>query len=298
MYRKPGQGKVAFVAGLIIMVVSGCSTASGTEFGVGDCIRESVNAEGQAEPVDCTADDSLRIQKLAKNGGQPTCEYGYYLSPKGFSNSKETMYVTDAVTDITYCGGPGWASGTAQKSQPPGSDATAQASAPPTDAPGITGSVPLKTDEGYTFTASFNFTAGTPRKDVEEAPPGEADLLLPVSGTVTIANTTDGRELPRLREELYGIIGLWPAKSAACKDADGRVDSGKLTRPEGKYCLRQVATAGIPQQSIPVGASSSAELAPPFGNNGASTEWRTRIAEDDYAAASSAFAVGPPLGYS
>jgi hypothetical protein len=49
------------------------------------------------------------------------------------------------------------------------------------------------------------------------------------------------------------------------------------------------------QQSTPVGGSSSAELPPPFGNNGASTEWRTRIAEDDYDAASSA--IGGPTAW-
>jgi hypothetical protein len=74
------------------MVVSGCGTASGMEFAVGDCIRDSVNANGQAEPVDCPTDDSVRIQKLANNGAQPTCERGYYPSPKGFLYSKETIY--------------------------------------------------------------------------------------------------------------------------------------------------------------------------------------------------------------
>jgi hypothetical protein len=143
------------------MVVSGCGTASGMEFAVGDCIRDSVNANGQAEPVDCPTDDSVRIQKLANNGAQPTCERGYYPSPKGFLYSKETIYVTDAVTDITYCGGPGWAGCTAQKTQPPGSDPTEEVSAPTTNAPTITGSVPLKTDDGYTFTASFNFRDAT-----------------------------------------------------------------------------------------------------------------------------------------
>jgi hypothetical protein len=97
------------------MVVSGCGTASGMEFAVGDCIRDSVNANGQAEPVDCPTDDSVRIQKLANNGAQPTCERGYYPSPKGFLYSKETIYATDAVSDITYCGGPGWAGSTRRR---------------------------------------------------------------------------------------------------------------------------------------------------------------------------------------
>ena len=91
--------RVAVALAALAITAAGCGL-SGTEYAVGDCLKTSVNQEGQAQKTECTDPDSFEVKMLAKNGGRPNCPY--YMG-KGNAMGG-AAYVSDTTTGITYCG--------------------------------------------------------------------------------------------------------------------------------------------------------------------------------------------------
>ena len=83
----------------IIAALSGCG-GSGTEYAVGECLKTSVNSDGQAQKTDCSDPESFTVTMFAKNGGLPNCPY--YVG-EDFTMGG-AAYITDTTTRITYCG--------------------------------------------------------------------------------------------------------------------------------------------------------------------------------------------------
>lgn len=88
-----------------VLIGSGCG-GGGTEYAVGDCLSDEVNEDGEVDEVSCAAKDSFTVEKLAGNGGQPDCGYDhkYTSSHRVGIITIPTRYVTDAVSETTYCG--------------------------------------------------------------------------------------------------------------------------------------------------------------------------------------------------
>jgi len=111
----------------------------------------------------------------------------------------------------------------------PGATASSPGSAPSASGLSVTGSVPYRTAEGYTFTLGVQYSAGPGVLDVGSNPPGKTDIAFAsatFSGTIT-DTTEGGRSIP---SSVIGggdfaaisLVAIYPAKSAACKlVADG-----------------------------------------------------------------------------
>ena len=82
----------------------GCGGSGGSDYAAGDCPSEDVNEEGEAEKVSCASKDSFTVEELARNGGQPDCGYDDKILYKGQIRTIPNTYVTDAVSETTYCG--------------------------------------------------------------------------------------------------------------------------------------------------------------------------------------------------
>jgi hypothetical protein len=120
---------------------------------------------------------------------------------------------------------------------------------------GYSGTVHVENNDGYTYDIRFHYAPGTPTTESAHDPPGTTAVLLPVSGSVTLTNTTTGHDLPDSAGG-FTVVQLWPMSSAVCAAyavGPGQypiIFSVRLTSPKGLYCELPVATSAVPQ-SIP-----------------------------------------------
>lgn len=97
------SGIVGAIACLFVLfALAGCTSSEGTQFAVGDCLAGEVNENGEAEKVACDSENSFTVEKLARNGGSPSCPYKLYRDVE--RRGRGTAQVSDAVTKTTYCG--------------------------------------------------------------------------------------------------------------------------------------------------------------------------------------------------
>ncbi len=105
-----------------------------------------------------------------------------------------------------------------------GAPASSSGSAPPASGLSVSGSVPYRTTEGYTFTLGVQYSAGPGMQDVGSNPPGKTDIAFAgatFSGTIT-DTTEGGRSIPSSAIgggdfAAISLVALYPATSAACK---------------------------------------------------------------------------------
>ncbi len=87
--------------------------------------------------------------------------------------------------------------------------------------------VNVKTDDGYTFKVRYSIELAGGDKDIKKEKPGYAALRMKVPASMTIINTTSGRELNFGSGVLYWsqkryagrltVFGLYPADSTVCE---------------------------------------------------------------------------------
>lgn len=80
---------------------------------------------------------------------------------------------------------------------------------------------------GYMYFVQPDADLGTPSTSVQFEPPGETDVLVPLSGTVTVTNETVGRQAPAPvgAGGSMGVVALFDQSRPVCQTSTGEYDS-------------------------------------------------------------------------
>ncbi|MCU1471740.1 MAG: hypothetical protein JWQ39_2889 [Glaciihabitans sp.] len=105
--------------------------------------------------------------------------------------------------------------------------ATPSASAPKPEPTGPTlstgpgnfsGSSSVVDSAGYSFNVSYQLQFGKPYTDAADAPPGKVDAFLPYQASVTLTNTTPGKNFHWPTDGMYTIQAEFAPNSIECAD--------------------------------------------------------------------------------
>ena len=104
-----------------------------------------------------------------------------------------------------------------------------------------TGTLNVRTREGYTYTVNYRYAAvGRGESRIENAAPGFTDVYFPITqGTITVVNTTSGRNAPGLGD--LGMGGLYKIGRPACVQHDYTKHTLQAGDSEDVYCLIYVS---------------------------------------------------------
>lgn len=143
----------------------------------------------------------------------------------------------------------------------------------------VSGGGSLTDRQQYTYTATWNGSYQVGSTDISKAPPGSADLPITPRGSITLTNTTPGRQAPAGVLRGAALHAVFASGRPACAGLPEDV-LGRTT-----YCALDVADGAFDTQ-IDAGSSAKAASAPPTA---------LRVAEGQVLATKADLAKGPDL---
>ena len=185
---------------------------------------------------------------------------GRRTGPKGELVSRNSLWVrmlsivaaVSAGSSLGACGGSSHKASTpttAPTSPTTASPSPTSAAPPPTTASPIGGRAfhltnSFTTSDGYSFTVTASGSLGTPATgDSSQLPPGQDALVLPVSGSESIKNTTPGgRDYSGDPVDHSTLFALYKSPTPICPVASiGPTDAIYMDLNANVYCLVEVA---------------------------------------------------------
>lgn len=165
--------------------------------------------------------------------------------------------------------------------------------ASPTQADGATGTVSVKDADGYTLNVKYSYSLLSVDKVIASEKPGLNSAVMREHSTISVINTTPGRDLtfervtgitPPLSDPHLYLVGLWKLTSPVCSVAV----EGQMIDSSGpvKYCGVTIAFGRLPDT---VSAGQTVDLQVYSGlENGVGLAGVAHVPDADYPAVSEA----------
>jgi hypothetical protein len=112
-------------------------------------------------------------------------------------------------------------------------------------------STTFTTPDGYSFAVTAAATLGAPSAgNSSQLPPGQDAIVVPVSGSATVRNTTPGRVAPSDPVSDSTVMGLWKSPTPVCPEpSQGTTDATYMYLNSNVYCIVQLLTIQDPTEN-------------------------------------------------